>query len=154
MLSNSNFYFFTVIRSQSVGPTVSDTSGSPKKQPKPMSASITAATASSAAKTHKKTPVSTPTVGDHQARASKWHEIQFSIFLKRFILLTLIDSCERWCKRHKLYVRETFNYSLYRKFISFLKERMKIIEFNFLTHQAWWKEENFILKGMEREQKH
>lgn len=62
-----------MIRSQSVGPTVSnDTSGSPKKQPKPMSASITAATASSAAKTHnKKTPASTPTVADHQPRASK-----------------------------------------------------------------------------------
>ena len=49
-----------------------DTSGSPKKQPKPMSASITAATASSAAKKHnKKTPASTPTVADHQPRASK-----------------------------------------------------------------------------------
>lgn len=70
-------FIFIVIRSQSVGPTVSDTSGSPKKQPKPMSASITAATASSAAKTHKKTPASTPTVPDHQARASKSDDLKF-----------------------------------------------------------------------------
>ncbi|KAG5673605.1 hypothetical protein PVAND_003636 [Polypedilum vanderplanki] len=57
-------------RSQSVGPTVSD-SCSPKKQPKPMSASVTASTASSAAKTHKKTPASTPTITtDHQPRST------------------------------------------------------------------------------------
>lgn len=63
----------TVGRSQSVGPTVTD-SGSPKKQPKPMSASITQATASSQAKAHKKTPASTPTVtADHQPRPSKFH---------------------------------------------------------------------------------
>ncbi|CAO1442424.1 unnamed protein product [Diamesa tonsa] len=48
-------------RSQSVGPTVTE-SVSPKRQPKPMSSSVTASTASSSAKTHtKRTPVSTPT---------------------------------------------------------------------------------------------
>lgn len=63
--------YFSVARSQSVGPTVTD-SLSPKRQPKPMSSSVTASTASSAAKTHtKKTPVSTPTSATFGKKSSE-----------------------------------------------------------------------------------
>lgn len=60
-----------IVRSQSVGPTVSDRSGSPKKQIRSGS-TITSANAS---KTHRKTPVQTPTISapdGRRARPSKY----------------------------------------------------------------------------------